>query len=252
MASDSAHHQVLSNMLPHQVFREQSLQSKRNLKIYKNKTILKISLLFMICRPPRWWTAFNLEWIVCKRCEWGKLQLRDQGHLKASQVFHSSDKCRTSLSKSFTSVNNKFVTSKTNSTFWLAWPAVSHVSDHQAPELVAVSVATSTRIMMARASAIINQLCNGNDNAMRHGQGQRHCKCSQECNGRQSWNAGHQLNLGASCKRDVGDRRPTLGRWHTWSWDLLFYQALGTEQRDTIPGILWMHQKRTINICKNL
>ena len=29
MASDSAHHQVLSNMLPHQVFREQSLQSKK-------------------------------------------------------------------------------------------------------------------------------------------------------------------------------------------------------------------------------
>ena len=61
-------------------------------------------------------------------------------------------------------------------------------------------------------------------------------------------NAGHQLDLGASCKRDVGDRRPTLGRRRTCSWDLLFYQALGTEQRDTIPGILWMHQKRTINI----
>ena len=202
----------------------------------------------MICRPPRWWAAFNLKRTVCKRGEWGKASLRDQDHLKASQFIHSSDKCRTSLPKSLTSVNNKLVTSRTNSTFWLAWPAVSHVSDHQAPELVAVSVATSTRIMMARASAIINQLCNGNDNAMGHEQGQRHCKCSQECNGRQSWNAGHQLNLGASCKRDVGDSRPTLGRRRTWSWDLLFYQALGTEQRDTIPGILWMHQKRTINI----
>ena len=44
--------------------------------IKKNiKKIFKISLLFMICRPPRWWAAFNLKWIVCKRGEWRKASI---------------------------------------------------------------------------------------------------------------------------------------------------------------------------------